>query len=496
MDHMSTSGAVIRLIAGQAVEGRPVAGTLGRHLRALILDSSLQAGERLPSSRTLARELGCARGTVEAAYGDLDAEGLIERRRGSGSFVAPSLGRLEGPTRSKGQRDGQCEQTLSRRGAALAHMARCPFPTTTKAFAGSTPDPREFPWALWRRLWSESLRDGVDDLAGYGDPRGLLFLRRALARWLRVTRGIDCAAEQIIVLHSAQQALTLSATMLFDRGERMVIEDPGYPGAAAAFKAAGLALAPQPVDEGGVITARLPGEPGLRGLYVTPSHQNPLGVTLSLRRRLELIAWASETGAWIIEDDYGGGLSYDHKPIAALTGLDVGGRTIYVGSASKLVFPGLRLAWMVVPEHLVEAFATLRANSDGHSPALVQACLARFIDDGHLARHLRRMTALYRARRDALLDRIDEINRAHGATLLRPGATNAGLKLAVELSGDADDMAVAAKAREVGLELPALSPNTMDLENRRQGFLLGFATLNQAEIDRAAGILGRVLETV
>ena len=492
LDHLSNT--TIHLIVGEAGDGRPLGGTLGRHLRALILDGSLRAGERLPSSRALAKEIGVARGTVETSYGDLEAEGLVERRRGSGSFVSPSLGRLERPaSETASQKRRSPGRLLSVRGAAVARMAPCPYPMTAKAFANSTPDLREFPWALWRRLWSDGVSGRVEDLASYSDPRGHYPLRQSLARWLRVTRGIKCVAEQVLVLHSAQQALALCATLLFDRGEQVAVEDPGYPGAVAAFTAAGLRPVAVPVDRDGVVSERLAGRPDLRGLYVTPSHQNPLGVTLSLRRRLDLIAWAAKTGAWIIEDDYGGGLSYDHAPIAALTGLDGTARSLYIGSGSKLLFPGLRLAWMVLPEPLLEAFATLRANRDGHSAALTQACLARFIDDGHLAKHVRRMTSLYRARRDSLVGAIEGINRTLDRPLLHSRSTNAGLKLAVELSGGASDRAVAARARAQGLELPTLSSSYADQAKARQGFILGFAALNQIEIAQAVRILGGVI---
>ena len=489
-----SSGTVIHLIVGEARKVRPLSNALGRHLRALILEGSLRPGERLPSSRVLAKELGCARGTVETSYGDLEAEGLVERRRGSGTFVSPSLGRLAKYNDDAALQVGQgAGQSLSKRGAAVAQMARCPYPMEAKAFAGGTPDLREFPWRQWRRLWSQCLRGDIGNLAGYTDPCGLPQLRQSLARWLRVTRGIKCSAGQVLVLHSAQQALAMCATLLFDRGDRVAIEDPGYPGAAVAFTTAGLDPVPVPVDGDGVMSDRLLGETSIRGLYLTPSHQNPSGVTLSLKRRLDLIAWATKTGAWIIEDDYGGGLSYDQTPIAALTGLDVNGHTLYIGSASKLIFPGLRLAWMVLPDCLAEAFATLRANSDGHSSAFTQTCLAHFIDDGHMAKHVRRMTTLYRARRDLLLNRIDEINRTESHPILRARAANSGLKLVVELSSGASDLEVAANARSQGLELPALSPNYVDRADVRQGFLLGFAALNKAEIDRAADGLRQVI---
>lgn len=527
MNHSSESvsrrrsaGSVIRLIAGDERQQTnndgndgadcanqsmvPGAAALGRKLRDLILDGSLQPGERLPSSRTLARDLKCARGTVETSYGDLESEGLIERRRGDGSYVTHSLAQLSASANQDQRRKHTTEQDrladpdakplrsgLSARGSIMTSIPACAHPTDARSFGAGIPDLREFPWPVWRRLWADCLRVDADGLCGYSHPQGLPRLRAALARWLRITRGIKCDPDRILVLHSSQQALALSAMLLFDAGNRVAIEDPGYPGAHAAFAASGLQTVAVPVDDYGIATDRLVHDSALAGVYLTPSYQNPTGGTLPLQRRLDLIHWAQEHNAWILEDDYGGGLTYDNTPISALAGLDPNGRTIYVGTASKLLFPGLRIAWMVLPEALVDPFVAFRANSDGHNPALMQMCLARFIDDGHLARHNRRMTNLYRARRGVLAGEIDAINAALPHPILRVRPSNAGLKLVVDLLPPLSDSDVAIKAREQGLDLPTLSSASAPARtgmahdagrSPHNGFILGYSGMTPDEI--------------
>ncbi len=488
-------GAMLALIEDDSGQSLPRGASLARRLRRLILDGVLAPGERLPASRTLAGHLGCARGTIEAAYGDLDAEGLIERRRGDGSFVTTALTRLERRKHSQAPaaRDGGSAAGLSERGRALAGITRCPYPEADRSFSSGVPDARVFPWAEWRRLVAQCLQNDRQALAGYTSPQGLPRLRESLSRWLRLSRGISCTPDQVLVLHSSQQALSLSATLLFDSGDRVAVEDPGYPGAFAAFSAAGLKPVPVAVDDAGLETARLGRQSSLRGVCVTPSYQNPLGATLSLERRLDLIEWAARNGAWIIEDDYAGGLTYDHKPIAALAGLDSTGRTIYIGTCSKLVFPGLRLAWMVLPAALVPSFTTLRANLDGHSAALSQAVLAGFIDQGLLAKHIRKMALLYRRRRDVLVAQLSHLNREAGAAVFKIRIANAGLKLAVELRPPLQDTETAELAPREGPQLPTLSTTALAPESRRQGFILGFSGLDEAEITERVGRLRRVM---
>ena len=467
---------------------------LQRRLRDLILNGELSPGERLPASRALAKVIGCARGTAESCYAELEAEGLISRRRGDGSYVSEALRHL--PAREPvASGDGPwTPPRLSARGRRLAAMAPCPFPHSVVPFAGGLPELRAFPWALWRRLAASSLQADVSVLAGYGEAAGLLCLREALARWLRRYRGIHCDPSQLVILHSAQQALSLIASLLFDPGDRVALEDPGYPGAVAAFSAAGLKLRGLPVDREGLQVARLRRGQPPAGVYVTPSYQNPLGSLLSLERRLQLIEWAAASGSWIIEDDYGGGLAYDHRPIAALAGLGGGARRIYIGTASKLIFPGLRIAWMLLPPDLVQPFTSLRSNLDGHSASLSQMTLSRFIDEGHFAKHLRAMTTLYRERRARMLAELDQLQSDFPTIIQEVWPSNAGLKLAVTLVPPYRDEDLAAAAAQQGLELPRLSACSLSRDTAKQGILLGFSALNEAEMSSAFLRLKSVLQ--
>lgn len=520
MARRRSAGSVIRLLAGDEARPRPKDGdrkkpatgfgaaSLGRKLRDLILDGSLRPGERLPSSRTLARDLKCARGTIETSYCDLESEGLIERRRGDGSYVAQSLEQLmvpasQAPAQARRQAEDRRQDRLadpagnpvgsglSARGSGMTSVPACAHPLDARSFGAGIPDLREFPWSVWRRLWMDCLRADPDASCGYSHPQGLEPLRAALARWLRITRGIKCERDRILILHSSQQALALSAMLLFDAGDRVAVEDPGYPGAYAAFATMGVRTAAIPVDRDGVASDALIHDPTLAGVYLTPSYQNPTGGTLSLQRRLDLIRWAQTHNAWIIEDDYGGGLTYDHTPIAALAGLDPNGRTLYIGTASKLLFPGLRIAWMVLPDVLVDPFTAYRANTDGHTSAVMQMCLARFIDEGHMARHNRRMTQIYRARREVLVAEIEAMNEALARPVMRIRPSNAGLKIVVDLLPPLRDTDVAKRARNQGLDLPALSsasgvPGAVATPEAgripHNGFILGFSGMTPDEI--------------
>lgn len=487
-----SDGTHVRLIVGDDDPVAVRAGTVARRLRDLIFEQTLRPGDRLPSSRTLAHDLLCARGTVETAYGELESEGLIERRRGDGTYVARTLGRLQKPARVARVDDRQnLETVLSRRGARIAKGPTCGYPTGGRSFSGGVPDSRAFPWAIWRRLWSETLLKEQESVCGYSNPQGETALREALMRWLHLTRGIKCCADQILILHSTQQALMLCAQLLFDQGDQLAVENPGYPGAYSAFTAAGLRCNPVAVDEVGLDVSQLADQDGHAGVYVTPSYQSPMGGTLSLQRRLDLLAWAEHRDAWIIEDDYSGGLTYDQTPIAALAGLDQRDRTLYIGTCSKLLFPGLRIAWLVLPKPLVAPFVSLRSNLDGHTSALPQHCLARFFDEGHMARHCRKMTALYRTRRDCLIAEIQEINQEFHSPVFKVRPSNAGLKLVVDLLLPVSDKKIAASAKQAGFDLPTLSeacalPGTPSSGAHHNGFILGFSGMNPVEIKRHA----------
>ena len=345
-----------------------------------------------------------------------------------------------------------------------------------------------FPLHTWNRLSSRRARLSGPSLIGYGDPAGYPPLREAVAAYLSASRGVSCVAEQVVILTSSQQALDLAARMLLDPGDAAWLEDPGYLGARSALRAAGAQVVPVPVDDQGLdVEAGRSRAASARLVYVTPSHQYPTGVTMSLERRLALLDWAGRAGAWVVEDDYDAEYRYEGRPIAAIQGLDPAGRVLYVGTFSKTLFPSIRLAYLVLPKGLVSAFVNARALMDGHTPQLPQAVLADFLVEGHFGAHLRKMRALYRERRDAL---VESVERRCGGRL-RLGPADCGFHVAAYLPEGKRDVEIAHRAAGHGLALPPLS--RYFLGRARHGFLLGFAGVTSAGIRQGAGAMRRVV---
>lgn len=455
---------------------------LVRALREAIRAGELKLDERLPASRVLAADLGLSRVTVEAAFGRLEAEGYLRRAVGQGTFVAiDAQGAVAASAQQSTRRSMPQPAQLSARGRRIADGGGCHDPRRPVAFAAGSPDLRAFPLALWRQLSNRRLRR-QPALLGYGDPQGHEDLRAAIAGYLNSARGLRCRPEQVLVLTSSQQALQLLAMMLLDDGDRVWLEEPGYRGAATAFAAAGAALVPVRMDAQGMApTSDLPAP---RLVYTTPSHQYPCGMALSLPRRLALLELARANAAWIVEDDYDSEFHYDGQPMPALQGLDAHGRVIYIGTFSKVLFPSLRLAYMVLPEALVDACVTARTTIDGHSAQLPQAVAADFIAEGHFAAHLRLMRTLYRQRRDALLEALAPI------AWLAPQPSAGGLQIAALLpEGGEPRFTRAAAAR--GIATPSLSA-LYRTAPRQDGWLLGYAALTPAEIAGAARLLATI----
>lgn len=381
---------------------RPRRATIYRALRAAVLDAILGPGERLPSTRQAAADYGVSRGVLEAVYAQLADDGFLERAVGRGTFVAAALSRLEQPPRRSRALPGR--PAPSRRGAAVAANAACREPPAPRPFNAGIADTSEFPWRVWRRLNARAARALERSGLDFSDPRGLPELRAAIARLLAHLRGIRCSPDQVVVFNSAQQALGALAVLLIDSGESVWIEDPCYLGARAAFELAGAALVPVPVDEAGLCVERgLRSAPRARLAYVTPSHQYPMGVSMALERRLALLEWARRQDAWVLEDDYDGELRYEGQPLLPLHALDTQGRVIYLGTLNKALFVSLRLAYAVVPPELVEPLANVRSQLDGFTPPERQAALAFFIEEGRFSAHLRRMRAVYGAKRSELV---------------------------------------------------------------------------------------------
>jgi GntR family transcriptional regulator/MocR family aminotransferase len=479
--------------------GVPLHRQLYEGLREAILAGRIRPGGRLPSTRALAEDLGASRNTVLAAFGQLLAEGYVEGRVGAGTTVAPTLPEtlLRARPEAGGVRRPGRRPRLSRRGAALvgarAALGRGAGPA--RPFRPGLPGLEFFPFELWTRLVARRWRRVPRQLLDYGDPAGYAPLREAIAGYLREARAVRCEAAQVIVVTGAQQAVDLAARVLLDPGDTAWVEDPGYPGARGALVAAGIRPAPVPVDADGLAVRRgARVAPGARLVYVTPSHQYPLGLTMTLPRRLALLEWAARSGAWILEDDYDSEYRYAGRPLAALQGLDPAGRVIYAGTFSKVLFPSLRLGYLVVPADLVDAFVAARALADRHSPSVTQAALADFIDGGHFARHIRRTRALYAERQAALV-------QAVGRTLdgeLEVTPAHAGMHLVGWLPRGVDDRRASRAALAHEVDAPPLSGFRARPARggERGGLMLGYAAYTPREIDDACLRLAGALRTV
>ncbi|MBA3260841.1 MAG: PLP-dependent aminotransferase family protein [Gemmatimonadales bacterium] len=455
-------------------------------VREAILAGRLAPGSGLPSSRALAEELGVSRNTVILAFDQLVAEGYVEGAPRSGTRVAAVLARPTVVQRSP--RPGPGPSARGRAIAATPMAALSRGATPAIPFRPGVPALDRFPIALWSRLTARRWRR--HPALEYGDPGGYAPLREAIADYVRVARGARCLSGQVIVTGGSQQGVDLAARVLLDPGDAVWMEDPGYTGARTALLAAGARLVPVPVDSDGLAVDRAERlAPDARMAYVSPSHQFPLGVTMSAGRRLALLRWAARADAWVLEDDYDSEFRYDARPLASLQGMDEEGRVIYVGTFSKTLFPALRLGYLIVPPRLVDAFRAARAVSDRHSPTMDQAVLADFLAGGHFARHVRRMRRLYSERQEVL---VDAAHRRLGARLhVVPSA--AGMHLVGWLEHGRDDAEVSARAAEFGVEAAPLSRYAL-VPPERGGLLLGWAGYPPEAIREGVERLGAALE--
>ena len=477
--HVATAPFInVRLMPGDA---RPLYRQLYEALRDAILEGQLLPGMQLPATRGLAEQLGISRFTVVSAFEQLLAEGYIQGQVGAGTFVSRELPDTTRPGRLIARDPhGAQPPRLSQRGMLLAatRLTNAPEEGRPRAFRPGQPALDHFPVATWARIAARLYRKPPEALLTYGTIAGYQPLREAIAAYLRAARGVVCEPEQVIIVAGAQQALDLAARVLLDPGDAAWIEDPGFPGARAALQGAGAELVPVPVDAEGLALAQ--GErarPDARLAYVTPSYQYPLGITMSLARRLALLEWARRAGAWILEDDYDSEFRYVGHPLAALAGLDTTGQVIYMGTFSKVLFPALRLGYLVVPPSAVDAFVQARALAGRHAPTLEQAVLADFIGEGHFARHIRGMRALYQERQTALVDAA----RAELKGLLEVSPSAAGMHLVGWLDPAMDDRAVTAHLAGLGIEARSLSAHALQV-TPRPGILLGYTAWDTEEI--------------
>lgn len=451
--------------------------------RKAIVDGSVRPGQRVPSTRVLALELGISRIPVLSAYAQLLAEGYFESRIGSGTVVSRSLpfrAAVSAPT----------SELLKRQFGRRRFSKRCSILPSADSFyrrrgfgpfSVSQISCEHFPVQVWNSLVTRRSRSLQAKALDYGDPMGSKRLREALATHLRTARGVRCEAQQIMVVSGSQQGLEIAARVLLDPGERAWMEEPGYSFARSVFAFMGCQIVPVPVDTEGLdVGAGVKKCRDARAVLVTPSHQYPLGVTMSASRRLQLLDWAESHRSWIIEDDYDSEYRYESMPVTSLQGLDRNSCVVYIGTFSKVLFPSLRLGYIVIPADLVERFLAARFAMDIGPPTFHQDVLADFICEGHFSRHIRRMRLLYAERRSALIESL----RAELGPSVNVAGAQAGMHLSIILQGIAD-RDVAERAAAENLWLAPLSRFYAEKAVARQGFILGFGSTPANEIPDA-----------
>ena len=456
-----------------SLDGRgQVTRQLYRQIRDALMEGRLRPGQVLPSSRELARRMNVSRTSVVVVYERLRAEGFVDSRIGAGTFVSGDLRTrapvppTPSPLRPRALWDGIAE---------LPDMAdaRPEFD-----FRPGVPDSGRFPFAAWRARVSRQLRHAAVGSGAHIGAAGHPELRAAIARHLGISRGVRASPDDVLVTNGSQQAIDLTARVLLEPGDVVAVEDPGYSPARCAFQAHGCRVVGVPVDDEGLVVDAIPG--GTRLVYVTPSHQYPLGMAMSMARRQAFLDWARRTEATILEDDYDSEFRYGGRPLEPLRSLDQTGRVIYVGSFSKVLLPTLRLGFALVPAPLRHAFRKAKNVTDWHTSVSLQAAAAQFIEDGLLAQHIRRMRRVYRERHD----RVVKILTRDFAGHLTAAPAAGGLHLSAWLDGcePPDDIAIAERAHARGVAMFPLSVRYLDA-HPRAGLLIGYGAISADRID-------------
>ena len=484
----------LSLIQLDAKAKKPLYQQLYEAIRLSILDKKLAAGTKLPSHRDLADLLGVSRNTLVNALDQLVAEGYLATRVGAGTFVTTELPEfsvqamrmrgVEGEKRLLRLRSARPSPPhLSRFGQTLAAQYNPPWYLPRLAehnlFRSALPDQALFPFKIWDKLNRKYLLERQTAVFDFNpEPRGYVPLREALADYLRVARAVQCNSEQVIILTGTEQTAYLATRILLEPGDKAWVEEPGFPGAARAFAAAGAEVVPVPVDAHGLdVETAVQIAPDAKLAYVTPSHHFPTGSTMNLQRRLALLQWAQSTGGWIIEDDYDSEFRYRGRPLPALQGLDTNERVIYCGTFNNVLFPGLRLDYAVLPHALLEPMTAARTLLDMHIATLNQAVIADFIREGHFIRHIRRMRKHYAARKDALVSAL----QTHASKLIEIGDANGGMHICVWLPDGIDDEQVHFSAATEGLQVIPLS-RFYQGQPQRMGLVLGFTACKEGDL--------------
>ncbi|HEX8817328.1 MAG TPA: PLP-dependent aminotransferase family protein [Terriglobales bacterium] len=488
---LSKKPSTLPLNLRQATAGVPLYRWWYEELRSAILSGNMLPGARLPATRDLAAQYGLSRPTIVTAFELLRSEGYVEGKVGSGTYVSKTL-----PDELLHVPRSVSRPQLHRRRVRLSTYARNLTPLRRRdsprirAFRANLPALDEFPTALWAQIASRRLRHVSASLLAGGEALGYRPLREAVAEYLNTSRGVKCAAEQVLIISGVQEALNRAAHLLLDPGDPVWMEEPGYPGATLAFQSVGARICPVPVDAEGLnLEAGIERCPRPRMIYVTPGHQFPLGVTMSLSRRLSLLEWARRGRAIIFEDDYDSEYRYSGRPIPAMQGLDKSSAVIFAGSFSLVLFPSLRLGYVVVPPDMVDIFAAAASVSTHHPPLIDQAILCDFIREGHFARHVRRMRQLYAERLGVLM----EAARARLGSMLEIGNVEAGLRTVGWLAPGISAERIAQEAAEHNVDVVPLSRYGTG-RSPRNGLVLGFAAVGPRELRRGVEKLALLLE--
>lgn len=487
---MAKQSSTLPLNLREPPPGTPLYRWLYEALRSAILTGHLRPGARLPATRDLAVQYGLSRPTIVTAFEQLHSEGYVEGKVGSGTYVSQTLpDELLHVPKSVGQLKKQRRRRpLSQYAHRLRPLRRADSPRV-RAFRGNLPALHEFPTALWAQVAARRLRNVPARLLAGGEALGYRPLREAVAEYLNTSRGVKCSADQVLIISGVQEALNRAAHLLLDSGDPVWMEEPGYPGATLAFRSVGAQVCPVLVDSEGLnLEAGMQRWPQPKMIYITPGHQFPLGVTMSLRRRLSLLEYARRSQALIFEDDYDSEYRYAGRPIPALQGLDKTSVVIFAGSFSLVLFPSLRLGYVVVPPDMVDIFAAAASVSTHHPPLIDQAILCDFIREGHFARHVRKMRSLYAERLGVLM----ESAREKLGDALEIRGVEAGLRTVGWLKHGISAERVAKAAAERDVEVVPLSRYGSG-RSPRNGLVLGFAAVDASELRRGVEELGRVL---
>ncbi|WP_201314068.1 PLP-dependent aminotransferase family protein [Dyella sp. EPa41] len=463
---------------------RDLSGQIYQQLRAAVVDGRLPPGSRLPSTRDLALQLGVSRKTTLEVYERLVAEGFLDGRTGDGTFVADGLASAPARKSVRGAIALRPARIWRRVPEALAMPKpgeRLPYD-----YLGGVTDKALFQPAPWRKCVGHALRMQARGRGIYRDPAGEQELRLAIARYVGFSRGVTCNWQDVIATQGAQQAIDLAARVMVSPGDTVAVEEPGYPPVRSSLLAQGARVVPVPVDEEGLRVDLLPGQ--ARWVYVTPSHQFPLGMPMSLERRLTLLAWARKRGALIVEDDYDGEFRFEGRPVESLKSLDRDGVVAYVGTFSKTLFPELRVGYVVPPASLAEDFLKAKQINDWHGCSLTQAALGRYMLDGEFGRHLRRVQKHYAQRREVLLQHL----RGPLSPWLEPIAPVAGIHLAAFLRRGLREDAVIAKARGASIGLYGIAGFYAG-RRARQGLLFGYGDMPVEDIGSSLSALRALL---